>query len=110
MVNELLTPLQAGRKEAVEAGTPTNGHGGQAAHKARRRYELGLLGKILRNDGGKRKILMGPEEIKYLPLPFEGGQGTGAIDQLPTGLYEARRMAKHFLLQAHQPRQLLGGF
>ncbi len=74
MVNELLTPLQAGRKEAVEAGTLANRHGGQAAHQARGRYELGLLGKILRNDGGKREIFMGPQEIEHLPLPFEGGQ------------------------------------
>ena len=74
MVNELLTPLQAGGKEAVEAGTLPNRHGRQAAHQARGRYELGLLGKIIGNDGGKPKILMGPQEIEHLPLPFEGGQ------------------------------------
>jgi ribosomal protein L35AE/L33A len=74
MVNELLTPLQTGGKEAVEAGALANCHGRQAAHKARRRYELGLPGKILGNDGGKPKILMGPQEIEHLPLPFKGGQ------------------------------------
>mgnify|MGYP001569383225 CR=1 FL=1 len=74
MVNELLTPFQAGRKEAVEAGTLPNRLGWQAAHQARGRYELGLLGKIIRYDGGKPKILMGPQEIEHLPLPFEGRQ------------------------------------
>ena len=74
MVNELLTPLQAGGKEAVEAGTLPNHHRRQAAHQARGRYELGLLGKIRRNYGGKHKIFMGPQEIEHLPLPFEGRQ------------------------------------
>ncbi len=74
MVNELLTPLQPGRKEAVEAGTLPNRLGWQAAHKASGRYELRLLGKIFRNNGGKHKIFMGPQEIEHLPLPFEGRQ------------------------------------
>jgi hypothetical protein len=110
MVNELLTPLQTGRKEAVEAGTLANRLGWQAAHQTRGRYELGLPGKILGNDGGKPKVLMGPQEIEYLPLPLEGGQGTGAVDELSTRLHQTRRMGEHFLLQGHQPRQLPGGF
>ena len=48
MVNELLTPLQAGRKEAVEAGTLANCHGRQAAHEAGGCYKLRLLGKMRR--------------------------------------------------------------
>jgi hypothetical protein len=44
MVNELLTPLQPGRKEAVEAGTLANPHGWQAAHQARWCYKLRLPG------------------------------------------------------------------
>lgn len=74
MVNELLTPLQTGCKEAVEAGALPNRHERQTTHKACRRYELGLPGKVSRNDCGKREILMGAEEIEHLPLPFEGRQ------------------------------------
>jgi hypothetical protein len=70
MVNELLTPHQAGGEEAVEAGSLANCHGGQAAHKACGRYKLRLPGKISRNDGGKPKIFMGPQEIEHLPLAF----------------------------------------
>jgi hypothetical protein len=74
MVNELLTPLQAGGKEAVEAGTLANCLGWQAAHKASGRYKLRLLGKIRRDDGRKREIFMGPQEIEHLSLSLEGRQ------------------------------------
>ncbi len=73
MVNELLTPLQARGEEAVEAGTLPDFHRWQAAHQAGGRYELRLPGKILRNDGGKREILMGPQKIEHLALALKGG-------------------------------------
>ena len=73
MVNELLTALETGGKETVEAGTPPNRLGWQAAHKARGRYKLCLPGKVIRKDGGKRKIFVGPQEIEHLTFAFEGG-------------------------------------
>ena len=51
MVNELLTPLQTGRKKTVEAGTLANRHEWQAAHQAGGGDKLRLPGKIISNDG-----------------------------------------------------------